>query len=148
MGLVSHYTKTMKELPQKAKFYLNHEKEEVKKTYLKYKYLKSKIKKGEASTKDLLDFRSHRATLLQIPVHAALIGVVPGGIAASAIIAKAKGSISGTPEKNEKLLNKLRVGDKLTYLEKRRLRKADALEKVNNNLLAQRLTKKIIKRNP
>lgn len=117
--------KKPKELPGKVSFYLKHEKEKVRKTYRRYLFLKKKIKNNQASLKDRLEYRSHRASLLLVPVNAALVTVVPGGILAAGGLAASKSSISGDKKSNKDLLKKVRSGEKLSFLEKLRLKKAD-----------------------
>lgn len=123
-SFINHLRKP-KELPGKVTFYLKHEKDKVRKTYRRYIFLKKKIKEGNATLKDRLEYRSHKSTLMLVPVNAALVAVVPGGILAAGGIAASKSSISGDKKSNKELLRKVRSGEKLSYLEKRRLQRAD-----------------------
>jgi hypothetical protein len=114
-----------KKLPGKVSFYLNNEKEKVRKNYRRFVILRKKMSLGKASLKEKLEFRSVKASLMLVPINSALFVVVPGGLAIAGGLNASKGHLSGNNKKNKELYKKLKEGEKLSYLERRRLRKAN-----------------------
>jgi hypothetical protein len=121
--------KEPKKLPRKAKDYINNQSSIVRANYRVYKKLGEKIKRGESSLKEKLEFKSKEAYLLSLPLNAFLVGAVPGGLPLAMVLNSARSSVSGDSKSNKTLLKKLRAGEQLSKLEKSRLKRATNLEK-------------------